>query len=214
LIDQSKENGMDDRKEARREERRRQILEGALQVFSVKGFRAATNKEVAEAAGIKSPGLIYHYFKSKEDLLRAVIERFAPPAQLLSQREALFRLPVEEFLSHFGTAYLRLADDPKIGSCLKLLIGEAQRSPEFAGVMREAGPLRLWRFLADYLESRMEAGELRRMDPAAAAWCFMGPFAARWIAVQALGMSDFPGADPESLARAQVEIFLNGLKAR
>jgi AcrR family transcriptional regulator len=48
-------------------ERREQIINGALQVFSTKGFLAATNKAIAEAAEINSPGLIYHYFASKED---------------------------------------------------------------------------------------------------------------------------------------------------
>ena len=42
------------------EERRQQIIDGALEVFSEKGFEKATNKDIAEAAGIGSPGLIYH----------------------------------------------------------------------------------------------------------------------------------------------------------
>src|SRR5215468_3763997 len=80
---------MDDKQETLRrtrnsEERRTQILEGALRVFSSKGFVQATNKDIAEAAGINSPGLIYHYFKDKADLLRAVIEQFAPPVQILT----------------------------------------------------------------------------------------------------------------------------------
>lgn len=40
------------------ERRRQQIIDGALVVFSQKGFDKATNQEIAEAAGIASPGLI------------------------------------------------------------------------------------------------------------------------------------------------------------
>ena len=49
-------------------ERRRQILEAASHVFSKRGIQAATMGEVATEAGI-SPGLIYRYFPSKEDLI-------------------------------------------------------------------------------------------------------------------------------------------------
>lgn len=44
------------------ENRRQQIIDGALQVFGTKGFEKANNKDIAVAARIGSPGLIYHYF--------------------------------------------------------------------------------------------------------------------------------------------------------
>ncbi len=49
-------------------ERRRQILVAACHVLSKRGIQAATMGEVASEAGI-SPGLIYRYFPSKEDLV-------------------------------------------------------------------------------------------------------------------------------------------------
>ena len=41
------------------EQRRQQIIDGALEAFSAKGFDGASNKDIAEAAKIGSPGLIY-----------------------------------------------------------------------------------------------------------------------------------------------------------
>ena len=55
-------------------DRRTQILEAALEVFSTKGFHKATNKDIASAAGGMSPGLIYHYFKDKEDLFISLVD--------------------------------------------------------------------------------------------------------------------------------------------
>lgn len=55
-----------------RAQRRRQIVEAALAKFAESGFQNASISEIAQAAGI-SKGLIYNYFKSKEDLLQAVI---------------------------------------------------------------------------------------------------------------------------------------------
>src|SRR5437763_5685288 len=116
---------MPKRKQASFDERRQQILDGALQVFSRKGYTEATNRDVAEAAGINSPGLIYHYFADKEDLLRSVIEQHAPPLQWVARAEALMALPPEEALTQLGRSYLRLVEDPQFGAFIRVLLGEA-----------------------------------------------------------------------------------------
>src|SRR5262249_24315106 len=121
------------------DERRQQIIDGALEVFSRKGFLQATNKEVAQSAGINSPGLIYHYFASKEDLLRAVVEQYASPLHLIARADALMALPPEEALAQLGRAYLRLIDDPQIAAFVRVLFGEAVRSPRFAELFGELG---------------------------------------------------------------------------
>lgn len=59
--------------------RREQILAAAIQVFSQKGFRVARMQEVADAAGV-SNGTVYNYFRSKDELLLALLEQ-------LSERE-------------------------------------------------------------------------------------------------------------------------------
>src|SRR5579859_2930769 len=179
------------RKQELYEARRQQIIDGALQVFSTKGFIAATNRDVAEAAGINSPGLIYHYFANKEDLLRAMIEHYSPPLQLLTQAETLMALPPEQGLTQFGQAFLRVMDDPKIKACRRVLIGEAMRSPRFADILREVGPARVvWRFLADYLQRKMDEGLLHRTDPLIAAGCFVGPLIAHILTQSVLLLPD------------------------
>jgi hypothetical protein len=55
------------------EDRREQIIDAPLRVFAQKGFARATNSEIAREAGNMTPGLIYYYFKSKEDLLKVVL---------------------------------------------------------------------------------------------------------------------------------------------
>lgn len=54
-------------------ERREHLLDVALGLFSQRGAEQATIKDLAAAAGV-AQGLIYHYFASKEDLLRALVE--------------------------------------------------------------------------------------------------------------------------------------------
>src|SRR5919107_5394768 len=54
--------------------RRGQIVEAATRVFAEKGFRRATTREVALAAGV-SEGTIYNYFEDKDALLLAILDR-------------------------------------------------------------------------------------------------------------------------------------------
>lgn len=75
------------RRERRALARRRQIVDGAAQVFAQKGYHAATTREIAQAADV-SEGSIYHYFDSKKDLLLAIMDRLRV-SQLPSPSNAL-----------------------------------------------------------------------------------------------------------------------------
>ena len=52
--------------------RRQAILEAAIAVFAQHGFDAATTDDIARAAGLSKGGLYWH-FKSKDDILAAIL---------------------------------------------------------------------------------------------------------------------------------------------
>ncbi len=56
------------------EERRHQLLEVGLEIFSRRGLESVSIGEIADAAGV-SPGLLYHYFPNKQSLYDAAVER-------------------------------------------------------------------------------------------------------------------------------------------
>lgn len=58
---------------SRADEQRQRILAGAVAVFSRRGYRAASMNEVADQVGLRKPTL-YHYVRTKQDLLVAVYE--------------------------------------------------------------------------------------------------------------------------------------------
>ena len=62
--------------EAYLEQRRQQILDAAVACFSRYGFHEATLADICERAGL-SRGAVYHYFKSKEDIIDGIRERSA-----------------------------------------------------------------------------------------------------------------------------------------
>ena len=58
------------------EDRRQQILDIAVRLFSHKGFRGTTTKEIALAAGVNE-AIIFRHFATKEELYRAIIDQNA-----------------------------------------------------------------------------------------------------------------------------------------
>lgn len=195
------------------EDRRQQIIDGALQVFAHKGFEKATNKEIAEAAGIGSPGLIYHYFKDKGDLLQQVVEQRMPFLQLLSHSdEEIMNKPPREVLMVFGKAFLRVAENPTSIALFKLILGEAMRQPAVAELVNRIGPSRSVGFLTRYLEKQMAAGTLKPMNSGAAARCFIGPLVAYLMTRDVFLQPDAQQISPDTMVATAVEIFLRGMQ--
>ncbi|MFP7484212.1 TetR/AcrR family transcriptional regulator [Priestia filamentosa] len=57
-----------------RDERRAQILQAALRVFARRGMVAAKISDIAKEAKL-SHGLVYHYFKSKEEIFMTLVQK-------------------------------------------------------------------------------------------------------------------------------------------
>ncbi|UCC59871.1 MAG: helix-turn-helix transcriptional regulator [Dehalococcoidia bacterium] len=76
-----------ERKERITEQRKQQILDAALTIFSRKGFGEATVPDIAHEAGI-AVGTIYNYYQSKRDLLVSLLANYVftqPFVMLLEQ---------------------------------------------------------------------------------------------------------------------------------
>lgn len=193
------------------ESRRQQIIDGALHVFASKGFERATNKEIAEAAGIGSAGLIYHYFKDKADLLRQVLEQRAAVFQLLNRSETMMGLPPREALTMLGMTLVRSLEDRSAVAMMRLMLGEAMRQPIVAQMFNAVGPARGLAFLQRYLANQMDIGVMRRMDPGAAARCFIGPLLVYVLSREVFTQPDSRTLSSETMVETTVEVFLRGM---
>src|SRR5262245_31467568 len=70
------------------EDRREQIIEVAVRLFSQRGFRGTTTKEIAVAAGVNE-AIIFRHFSTKSELYAAIIDRKANSAAVKAMRSAL-----------------------------------------------------------------------------------------------------------------------------
>jgi AcrR family transcriptional regulator len=191
--------------------RRTQILDAALHVMSEHGFRGASIKRIAERAGLKSPALIYWYFKDKQALLEGVLHRMAPFLGAVAQLEDSLDDPPEQVLPRIVTGFLTTVQQPKTGRLMRVLLSEATRHPAVAAFFAERGPLVVLRFLERYFTRQIELGRLRPHDPRAGARAFMG-----MLIVYAIGREIFPtigtGFPPADVyGKEVVAIFLSGL---
>lgn len=193
------------------EQRRQQIIDGALEAFSTKGFDGASNKDIASAAKIASPGLIYHYFKDKVDLLHQTLEARMPVLRLLEEVESALDLPPDELLPGLALRILSAYEQWPAMPLIKVVLGEAVRNPRVARMVNELGPGRGLRVLSGYMQRQMDAGLLRPMDPDVATRAFVGPLIA-YSLTRVLFDDPVSGAiSRDEMARNAVAIFLRGM---
>lgn len=118
------------------EERRQEILEAALKVFSEKGYKGATTAEIAHRAGI-AEGTIFRHFATKKELLTAVLEPKIIEGLLVLDREHRDSNP-KDFFVYFLKNRLELIQENV--DLFRLMFAEAQYHSEvrealFAGIL-------------------------------------------------------------------------------
>ncbi|HEX5974341.1 MAG TPA: TetR/AcrR family transcriptional regulator [Rubrobacteraceae bacterium] len=193
-------------------DRRGQIVDAAFEEFSEKGFKGATIKSIARAAGLQSPALIYWYFPDKEALFREVLGSKIPVLRAVREPTGLLDQPPDRVLPTIARGYLSTFDDPAAQRMVRLIMGEAIRRPEIAQLFGSAVIKRVLGFLKRYMARQVELGRLRPHDVRSSARAFIG-----MLLPQAGGKLFFPAiredglTDEEHIENA-VNLFLEGLR--
>jgi AcrR family transcriptional regulator len=152
--------------------KRRQILDGAREVFLARGFDGASMGEIAKMAGV-SKGTLYVYFDSKESLFEALtIEEKRGLAEVLFQLDAEDP-DVRAVLTKLGRSYLSRLGRPEHISSIRMVIGAAEKFPRLGQAFYEAGPCQGSARLKAYFDRQVEAGRLKIQDTAVAAQHFL-----------------------------------------
>jgi AcrR family transcriptional regulator len=111
------------------EDKRRQLLDAAVRVFARKGFHASRVGDIAEEAGV-AHGLLYHYFRSKDQVLEAV---FHENWSILLARIASVEKsdePAADQIRHIAAIVLRTW--LHLPDVVRVVIREFGRSPELS----------------------------------------------------------------------------------
>lgn len=114
----------------RKEDRPAEITAAALAAFAENGYAATRVDDVAKRAGV-SKGLLYLYFKTKEELFKAVIRSFISPRidALISNVEET-ELSAEEFLRGPFLEFACSIPKSPARVLLKLMVAEGPKHPD------------------------------------------------------------------------------------
>ncbi|HEY1769720.1 MAG TPA: TetR/AcrR family transcriptional regulator [Chthoniobacterales bacterium] len=115
-------------------DRREQILEAAVQSFAECGFHQTTMHEISARAGI-SVGLIYRYFKSKEEMIAALAAGHKKAIANLVER-ASGAPTLREAMKIFFTSDCGERSPRILASFVVELFAESSRNPQIARVVR------------------------------------------------------------------------------
>ena len=194
-------------KSAALEDKRQQLLGAAVRVFARKGFHASRVGDIAEEAGV-AHGLLYHYFKSKDQVLEAVFhENWSILVARIESVEETDE-PAADQIRHIAAIVLRTW--LHLPDVVRVVIQEFGRSPELG---ERIGELTLpIDALQRVIARGIERGEFRKdIDPAFAATVVYGSIdelLTAWV------LGRLP-SDEEAVARAEqtlVEVILLGLR--
>jgi TetR/AcrR family transcriptional regulator len=182
------------------------ILDAALEVFALHGFRGATLDQIAEGAGLSKPNLLY-YFPSKEDvhqaLLTGLLDTWLDPLRAMDPKGD----PLSEIRAYVRRKLDLARDYPRESRLFanEILQGAPRMRPAIEGDLR-----RLVAEKARVLTAWMDEGRIARVDPVHlifSIWALTQHYADFDVQVRAvLG----PGHDPFAEAGG----FLDTLFAR
>ena len=144
-------------------EKRKRILQAAVQTFGRRGFHEARIAEIASAAGV-AEGTVYLYFKNKEDLLDVI---FDEKMELFLSNGIAVRdsgAPVRDRLRGILEIHIsNLAKDRDLASVFQI---ELRRSARLVERFSRSKLAEYFRLLEGILRDGIRTGELRRdLDP-------------------------------------------------
>src|SRR4051812_43053081 len=143
------------------EERPRQILAAALEVFGERGLAAARLEDIAKRAGV-SKGTIYLYFPNKEELFREMVRDI-----VVGQLEKAERAAGEstgsatETLVQFMRQFWAKIRGPQFGPLFRLVHAEIHNFPDLARFYAEEVVMRNRRLIAGLIQRGIDSGEFR-----------------------------------------------------
>jgi len=199
-----------------RDARREAILDVAQEVFLEEGFAAASMSTIAARLG-GSKGTLYNYFKSKDDLFSAYVER-----RCLWQQDELFTVKPggetpSQALQRLGRAYLlHVMNDQNLRN-FRIIAAEAERAPEIGRTFYEAGPKRGTERLGELLAAMDKDGVIDvEGEPVTAARDFFGILHNHYFKARlcnAVPAMDLQQIDDEAARAARVFLRAYGVRS-
>lgn len=190
-----------------RKKREQLIFDAALQVFSRKGYQRSSVSEIIQEAKV-ARGTFYLYFKSKQVLFDALLERFMitisnDVKKIISQKKDP-RLGTEQNIRRLSGDLIQTLTSYKL--LLKFLFIDSQQLDGHINAKVSAFTDQLADIIRHHLNKEVEQGSVRALQTRIAAQCMIGSvkeILTQWI------LSD--GMDIERTIQGVIDYLLHGL---
>jgi TetR/AcrR family fatty acid metabolism transcriptional regulator len=197
--------------EARDQDRRKTILRAAVEVFARKGYHGCRIADVAREAGV-AYGLVYHYFRNKEELLQLVFETGWGGFISRIRDAAEASAPLEQKIGRIAqVAFEAYRIDPR---GVRVLVLEFARSPSAGEANRRTAFAEVLGIITRMFERARARGELRTgLEPALCAAMLFGSVE---MSLTGFVMGLLDPREAGLLAHAQEQLtslFLDGARA-
>lgn len=191
-----------------RRDRRDDILQASLHLFAERGFHGTSIRDIAREADL-TEGLIYHYFSSKRDLFRAIIEEYSFLPLLRTLPDLAQQLDLRGLLIVLARGFFDVLKQNT--EVTRVLLQEVQVFPEekeafFADAVNESITA-----LADILEDRMSKKRSTEVDPRVSARIFFNSLLAFFVEQEILGGKHMLPADESNYVEHLVDMFVQRL---
>jgi Transcriptional regulator len=198
------------------DERRLQILRIAVSLFSQRGFRGTTTKEIAQAAGV-SEAMVFRHFATKEELYKAILDHKAcagvewqEPREMLA--DAISRLDDRAVFETL--AFEALQHHEHDMEFQRLLLHSALEEHDLAEMFWERTVLQVYELLGSYIRERQRAGVFREVNPNIIVRAFLGMIIHHSLNNNLWDKQrNLLNISNEQAAREFTEILLNGILA-
>ncbi len=194
----------------RKEDRPQEIADAAFAAFAEKGYAATRIDDVARRAGV-SKGLTYLYYKTKEDLFKAVVKNVVVRrVDVLIGDVETSELSSEEFIRGPLLSFMKKVPGSPIAIVIRLLVAEGPRHPDLVAYYYDNVVARGLGAIRRFVERGVERGEFRREALDLQPHLFLAPMMLSII--WRLVFSDRP-LDTDDLMEKQLDMLLMQLKA-
>ncbi|MGE6540612.1 TetR/AcrR family transcriptional regulator [Bacillus luti] len=153
----------------KRNERQMRILEAAVDMFGEKGYASTSTSEIAKRAGV-AEGTIFRYYKTKKDLLLAVVmptlTKFAAPFFVQAFAKEIFKSEYESYEGLLKVViHNRFEFAKKHFPMIKILIQEVPFQPELKAEIQQLIETELFSHFKKLIVKFQEKGEIIEMPP-------------------------------------------------
>jgi len=146
----------------RKEDRPQEITAAAFDAFAEKGFAGTRVDDVAKRAGV-SKGLLYLYFKTKEELFKAVVKSVViRRVDRLIENVQTTELSSEDFIRGPLLSFLKQIPGSPVAIVIRLLIAEGPRHPDLVDYYYENVVAKALAAISGFVERGVARGEFRQ----------------------------------------------------